>query len=87
MESPPRRSAIPVSTSISSPSTRRPMMMSGSMTKSKESLLDDGDDSAHHAELRTFTLLEENIALKETRDSLVNKNVDRKYLYNTLIIC
>lgn len=71
MESPVRRSAIPVSTS--SPARRQ---MSRSMSKSKDSLLDSADPV--NEELRTFTLLEENIALKETRDSLVNKNVDRK---------
>lgn len=73
MESPVRRSAIPISTTFP---TRR--QMSRSMSKSKDSLL-DGDDAVSNEELRTFTLLEENIALKETRDSLVNKNVDRKY--------
>lgn len=73
MESPVRRSAIPVSKST--PARR---LMSRSMSKSNENLLLDSGSDPVHEDLRTFTLLEENIALKETRDSLINKNVDRK---------
>lgn len=65
MELPQRRSGIPVPKS-----TNRPLMRK-SLSKSTEGLF-DGDQPQN--DLDVFTLLEENISLKEKTEALLEKN-------------
>lgn len=68
MDSPVRRSGIPV------PKTK-PTPMKKSMSKSSDDLLSDSTEpQSLNTELDVFTLLEENIALKEKQDDLIAKN-------------
>lgn len=68
MDSPVRRSGIPV------PKTK-PTSMKKSMSKSSDDLLSDSiEPQSLNTELDVFTLLEENIALKEKQDDLIAKN-------------
>lgn len=66
MESPQRRSGIPVPKS-----TGRPLMRK-SLSKSSEGLFDAED--THNGDLDVFTLLEENISLKEKTEAMLEKN-------------
>lgn len=69
MESPQRRSGIPVPKSSGRPLMRK------NMSKSTEGLFDAEDP----ADLDVFTLLEENISLKEKTEALLEKNNAGKY--------
>ena len=66
-----RRSGIPIS------KTPNKLRINRAISKSNDGNL-NGDPSS---ELDTFTLLEENISLKEASDLLVKKNVDRTCLF------
>lgn len=67
MDSPMRRSGIPIPTAKST--------MKRSMSKSSDDLLSDSmDPQSLNTELDVFTLLEENIALKEKTEDLSTKN-------------
>lgn len=67
MDSPMRRSGIPV------PKTKSPMKKS--MSKSNDDLLSDCmEPQSLNTDLDVFTLLEENIALKEKTEDLLSHN-------------
>lgn len=72
MES-PRRSGIPVPKSSSRPLMRK------SLSKSTEGLFDA--DDTHNSDLDVFTLLEENISLKEKTEALLDKNNAGKMIW------
>lgn len=77
MESPSRRSAIPVST------TPTRLRINRTLSKSNDGNL-NGPPPLNDLEM--FTMLEENIALKEDKESLTRKNNDRKLYIQGIVI-
>lgn len=75
MDSPARRSGIPIPKSKSS-------SLKKSMSKSNDDLLSDNNIDPHNqsGDLDFFTLLEENIALKEKIEDLTTKHNYRRHL-------
>lgn len=74
MDSPMRRSGIPIPKSKAS-------SLKKNMSKSNEDLLSDSiNPHSQNSELDLFTLLEENIALKEKIEDLSAKHNASKYL-------
>lgn len=77
MDSPMRRSGIPIPKSKSS-------NMKKSMSKSNDNLLADNIDPHNQSsELDIFTLLEENIALKEKIEELSAKHNTSRHSYKS----
>lgn len=74
MDSPMRRSGIPIPKSKAN-------TMKKSLSKSNDNLLSDNIDLHNQSsELDVFTLLEENIALKEKMDDVLAKHNTSKHL-------
>lgn len=73
MDSPMRRSGIPI------PKTKTNNMKK-SFSKSNDNLLSDSCDGNQSNELDLFTLLEENIGLKEKNEELMAKHNNSKHL-------
>lgn len=74
MDTPMRRSGIPIPKSKTN-------TMKKSLSKSNDNLLSDNlDPHNQSSELDVFTLLEENIALKEKIEDLMAKHNTSKYI-------